>query len=451
MSDWTTTTLEEGLDRLIDYRGKSPPKSVTGIPVISAKVVKTSGLLKPIEQTISPSYYSTWMTRGLPQIGDVVLTTEGPLGEVIQLDAESVNYALGQRVVCLRGKPGVLDNTFLRYLLTSPGQQELLASYATGTTVAGISQKALRSIPISYPPFQEQRRLGEVLCALDDKIDLNRRTNETLEAMAQAIFRDWFVDFGPVRRKMAGATDPVAIMGGLMPDPAGAAKMAALFPDRLNQEELPHGWRTKSLEEIATFTKGRSYKSSELQPSKTALVTLKSFARGGGYRRDGLKPYTGTYNLEQVVCLGDIVLAQTDVTQAADIVGRPAIVSSQGEFETLIASLDVVIIRAKKPDKVPREYLYQMLRDQRFTDHALAHVTGTTVLHLAKAALPSYSVISPPDDLARAFDRVCGSFREKILSNDLENRTLAETRDYLLPRLMSGEVRVSDAALEIAA
>lgn len=314
-----------------------------------------------------------------------------------------------------------------------------------------ISQGDARDCRVMIPDIKTQDAICELLGSLNDKIELNRRINETLEAMAQAIFRDWFVDFGPVRRKMAGATDPVAIMGGLMPDPAGAAKMAALFPDRLNQEELPHGWRTKSLEEIATFTKGRSYKSSELQPSKTALVTLKSFARGGGYRRDGLKPYTGTYNLEQVVCLGDIVLAQTDVTQAADIVGRPAIVSSQGEFETLIASLDVVIIRAKKPDKVPREYLYQMLRDQRFTDHALAHVTGTTVLHLAKAALPSYSVISPPDDLARAFDRVCGSFREKILSNDLENRTLAETRDYLLPRLMSGEVRVSDAALEIAA
>jgi type I restriction enzyme, S subunit len=116
MSDWRTIVLEEGLDRLIDYRGKSPPKAVAGIPVISAKVVKDGRIIQPIVQKINPSYYPVWMTRGLPCKGDIVMTTEGPMGEVAQLDDETVKFALGQRVVCMCGKRDVLDNTFLKSL-----------------------------------------------------------------------------------------------------------------------------------------------------------------------------------------------------------------------------------------------------------------------------------------------------------------------------------------------
>ncbi|MCW2411802.1 MULTISPECIES: restriction endonuclease subunit S [unclassified Sphingobium] len=440
---WQVAPLEACLESLIDYRGKSPTKSATGIPVLSAKVVKTTGLIRPIEQTIAPEYYPKWMTRGLPKPGDVVMTTEAPMGEVIQLDAETARYALGQRIVCMRGKRGLLDNTFLRYLLTSPKQQDILASYATGTTVLGISQKALRSMPISFPAIEEQERIGTLLSALDDKIELNRQMNETLEGMAQAIFRDWFVDFGPVRRKAAGETDAVAIMGDLTLNSARAAQLAALFPDAFGDDGLPVGWEKRSLSDIATFTKGRSYKSSELQPSRVALVTLKSFARGGGYRHDGLKPYSGTFKADQIVSAGDIVLSQTDVTQAADIIGRPAIVSDKGEFETLVASLDVAIIRAKKPTMVPREYLFQILNSQRFTDHALAHTTGTTVLHLAKVALPSFEVFVPVNEIPQLYNEICAPFRQKIHALDLENAALSEARDYLLPRLMSGTVRVA--------
>ncbi|WP_264810244.1 restriction endonuclease subunit S, partial [Acetobacter orleanensis] len=235
MTDWHDDILENCLEILLDYRGKSPPKASVGIPVLSAKVVKTSGLLQPIEQKIAFDYYAKWMVRGLPHVGDVVMTTEGPMGEVIQLTEETVQYALGQRIVCLRGKSGILDNTFLRYLLSSPSQQNILEGYSTGTTVPGISQKALRSLPISYPPFDTQRQIGTLLSSLDDKIDLNRRTNETLEAMARALFRDWFVDFGPTRAKMAGEA------------PYLSPELWELFPAMLDNEGKPEGWHISSI------------------------------------------------------------------------------------------------------------------------------------------------------------------------------------------------------------
>ncbi|MCI2007731.1 MAG: restriction endonuclease subunit S, partial [Acetobacter peroxydans] len=246
MTDWHDDILENCLEILLDYRGKSPPKASVGIPVLSAKVVKTSGLLQPIEQKIAFDYYAKWMVRGLPHVGDVVMTTEGPMGEVIQLTEETVQYALGQRIVCLRGKSGILDNTFLRYLLSSPSQQNILEGYSTGTTVPGISQKALRSLPISYPPFDTQRQIGILLSSLDDKIDLNRRTNETLEAMARALFRDWFVDFGPTRAKMAGEA------------PYLAPELWELFPDRLDDEGKPEGWINSLVGKQFDVTMGQS-------------------------------------------------------------------------------------------------------------------------------------------------------------------------------------------------
>ena len=128
-NDFRKIALEEGLEKIIDYRGKSPPKSPKGIPVISAKVVKGGRVLRPIEQTIDPSFYEMWMTRGIPEVGDVILTTEGPLGEVAQLDEETCRFAIGQRVVVLRGKNNVLNNTFLKFLLMSGDQQSILYSY----------------------------------------------------------------------------------------------------------------------------------------------------------------------------------------------------------------------------------------------------------------------------------------------------------------------------------
>jgi type I restriction enzyme S subunit len=361
------------------------------------------------------------------------------MGEVIQLDSETAQFALGQRIVCLRGKRGKLDNTFLRYLLSSPDQQKILASYATGTTVLGISQKALRSVPISYPVYSEQEQIGELLAALDNKIEVNRRMNETLEASARALFRDWFVDFGPTRAKVEGGT------AYLSPD------IWAEFPNRLNDEGKPEGWHATRLISHTSNTKGRSYSSSELAPSTTALVTLKSFARGGGYRRDGLKPYIGSFKESQIVKEGEIIVAQTDVTQAADIIGRPARVISDIRFDNLVASLDVVIVRPGCDTYLDSIYLYGLTADRSFTQHALAHVTGTTVLHLSKDAMPGFEFALPSQGLVAAHSEAVAPILKRVAMNIHESDALAKTRDTLLPKLMSGAICIRDAESAVAA
>ncbi|HNY43013.1 MAG TPA: restriction endonuclease subunit S, partial [Bryobacteraceae bacterium] len=241
-SEWPILPLEDCLDALIDYRGKTPEKTEFGVPLVTAKVIKGGRIETPTE-FIAPEEYDSWMRRGIPLSGDVVMTTEAPLGEVAQLGGEKV--ALAQRVITLRGKAGFLDNAYLLYLFQTEEMQEQLKSRATGTTVLGIKQSELRKLGIRIPPFALQRSATGVLKALDDRITLLRETNATLEAIAQALFKSWFVDFDPVHAKQAGRA------------PEGMDEAtAALFPDEFEESELgsvPRGWRVGSLSDLSVL------------------------------------------------------------------------------------------------------------------------------------------------------------------------------------------------------
>ena len=267
LGDWVHYRLENCMAAIIDYRGKTPRKTRSGIPLITAKVVK-SGRIKTPTEFIAIEDYDSWMRRGLPRMGDVLVTTEAPLGEVAQLDRQRV--ALAQRLILLRGKPGILNNRFLKFLMQSAPVQDQLRARASGTTVFGIKQRELRQIGILVPPIQEQRSIAHVLGTLDDKIELNRRMNQTLEAMARALFKSWFVDFDPVRAKATlkhhAATFPQrggdwsverarGYLDGMDPD------IAALFPCSFVDSELgpiPEGWEVKDLGESFILTMGQS-------------------------------------------------------------------------------------------------------------------------------------------------------------------------------------------------
>ena len=192
--EWNDYRLIDVLDALIDYRGKTPKKCDSGVPLITAKIIKNGTIGTPTE-FIAYEDYDSWMVRGFPEIGDVVLTTEAPLGEVAQLQSKDI--ALAQRVVTLRGKKGVLDNTFLKYFFLSHEGHQRLVARETGTTVTGIKQSELREVLITCPSYQDQRRIAAILSSLDDKIENNNRIIRNLEAQAQALFKSWFVDFEP--------------------------------------------------------------------------------------------------------------------------------------------------------------------------------------------------------------------------------------------------------------
>lgn len=311
------------------------------------------------------------------------------------------------------------------------------SAYSDKAAVPGINRNDLHEALVSWPDPREQFAIARVLASLDAKIDLNRQMAATLEEMARALFKNWFFHFAPVHAKAESR------------DTFLPADIAALFPESFDGEGLPEGWARVPFKAVLELTKGNSYKSSDLKPSDTALVTLKSFKRGGGYRRDGLKPFVGAYKSSQEVQPGDLILAVTDVTQAAEIVGQAAIVAPNPNFQHLIASLDVMIAR---PKYLEPWFWGHLLRAQQFTEMARNYTTGTTVLHLSSKIFDDFEFCVPENETLLPLLRDCVKpVVEKAQFLEQDCLVLEQLRDTLLPKLLAGEVRVSDAEAVIAA
>ena len=198
------------------------------------------------------------------------------------------------------------------------------------------------------------------------------------------------------------------------------------------------------MEKLGTFlqlTKGVSYKSEDLKFSNKALVTLKSVKRYGGYEPNGLKSFTGKYNENQVVKEDDIIVAQTDLTQNADVIGKPAIIKNSKNFEILIASLDLIVVKIKN-NKILKSYLYNLFLTNKFQNHVYGYTSGTTVLHLAKDAIPNFKFILPSLNILKKFDKLVSHMIQKNHENNDQIQNLTKIRDVLLPKLMSGRIRV---------
>lgn len=183
--------MEDVLESLIDYRGKTPQKSDCGVMTLSAKSVRDGYIDYSQCYFISSEEYTRFMVRGFPKVGDVLLTTEAPLGVTARLDRADV--AIAQRLLTLRGKAGVLDTGFLYYYLRSPIGQAKLFERQTGTTVTGIKQAEFRKIMIELPDIGSQCKIVSILRSLDDKIRTNKEINENLAQQAQAIYADIFI------------------------------------------------------------------------------------------------------------------------------------------------------------------------------------------------------------------------------------------------------------------
>ena len=340
--------------------------------------------------------------------------------------------------IVLSGVKDKTDSLFVYYLARDPNFRAFAIRSMQGSTGRQrVDADSLRLFEFALPPIEEQRRIAHVLGTLDDKIALNRQMNETLEATARAIFKSWFIDFDPVKAKIEGHK-PVGM----------DTKTASLFSSAFQNSqlgEIPQGWSVEKVGNLVEIVKGKSYRSSELTESDTALVTLKSIMRGGGYRPDGLKPYIGKYKPEQIITPGELVVSYTDVTQEAEVVGKPAIVRGDEKYKTLVASLDLGIIRPLE-STVSVWFLYCLFRERHFQSHIYGYADGTTVLHLSRDGVPNYQFALPPEAIRHLFDSIAEPLFAKIESNENESRTLAQTRDTLLPKLLSGEVRVDDAA-----
>jgi type I restriction enzyme S subunit len=434
-SEWISIPASEFCLSVRDGTHDSPKEVLSGGKnLVTSRHIKGGLLDLSTSYKISGSDYEEVNKRSKVDQWDILFSMIGTVGEVL-LVKEPPDFAI-KNVGLFKSKDETTGK-WLYYYLQSPNAKEEIYMSMRGSTQQYIPLGALRSFPIRHPQSTgEMKEITNILATLDDKIELNRKTNETLEAMAKALFKSWFVDFDPVRAKAEGR-------------PTGLpAEISDLFPDSFEDSELgeiPSGWEVALLGDHIDLIKGRSYKSDELNPSTTALVTLKSFHRNGGYRPDGLKGFTGEYKAQQVVKPGELVIALTDVTQAADVIGRPAVVKSDSHCSTLVASLDVGIVRPKITGRFSTPYLYFLMLTPRYVQHILGYTSGTTVLHLAKDGASSFPLPIGSLPLLNHFAELVDSILRQVDVSARQSELLAKTRDALLPKLISGEIRIPDA------
>jgi len=413
--EWTVCPLEDCMAAVIDYRGKTPKKTSSGIPLITAKVVK-SGRIDPPNEFIAVNDFESWMRRGMPEAGDVLVTTEAPLGEVAQLGPERV--ALAQRLIGLRGKKGVLDNSFLKYLMQSADVQSQLRARATGTTVLGIKQSELRKVLLKFPPLDEQRAIAHILGTLDDKIELNRRMNETLESIARALFQSWFVDFDPVRAKAEGR------------DTGLPKHIADLFPDSFEESELgeiPKGWAVGSVDDEFDLTMGQS------PPGETYNEVGEGLPFYQGRADFGVR-----FPTRRVYCTAPTRLAAAGDTLVSV---RAPVGDINMATERCAIGRGVAAVRHKTGS---RSYSYQFMRsiDDVF---ARFEAEGTVFGSIGKKDFHAIPCAAPSRGLVAAFEGCLSSIDDRIEVNERESRALTTLRDTLLPKLISGELRIKDA------
>ncbi|TCM03785.1 type I restriction enzyme S subunit [Sphingomonas sp. PP-CC-3G-468] len=279
------------------------------------------------------------------------------------------------------------------------------------------------------PSLAIQDNILGVLQTIDDKIELNRRMNETLEASARALFRDWFVDFGPTRAKAEGSAAYLA------PD------LWSLFPDRLGDDDVPASWRLGSLADLMSISPKEPLKSGVVAPylDMAALPTR-------GSTTD--LPIDRVYSSGTRFRNGDTLLAR--ITPCLEN-GKTGYVQNLPENSVGWGSTEFIVLRTKPA--IPSAVSYLVARDDEFRRHAIQSMTGTSGRQRANAdAVARYPAVIPDSDkLWQALGTILDPIFDQIASSERESRALAETRDTLLPKLMSGAIRVRDAESAVAA
>jgi type I restriction enzyme S subunit len=420
--EWREIALWD-IAEYINGRATKPSELASnGVPVI--KIAELNRGITEETDRIPPELVEEkhWVSPG-----DLLFAWSGSVGIYRYAGPKA---ALNQHIFRVVAKPGI-DQGFLRYLLLSCVPLFQLHVQDKRTTMGHVTKKDLQRIRVRIPPLQEQRAIAHILGTLDDKIELNRRMSQTLEAMARALFKAWFVDFEPVRAKMEGRWQRGQSLPGL------PAHLYDLFPDRLVDSELgeiPEGWRVVELEQVIEINPPRVLRRGQCAPY---LDMASMPTRGHVPLRVVERPYTSGTRFTN----GDTLLAR--ITPCLEN-GKTAFVDFLAPNEVGWGSTEFIVLRPKPP--LPAEFGYCLARDPGFREFAIQSMTGTSGRQRVQPeALARYLLVVPSDGVAKAFGALVEPWFRKASASERESRTLAALRDAILPKLIRGEIRVKDA------
>lgn len=352
------------------------------------------------------------------KVGDIVYSRRGDVEKRALIRESEEGWLCGTGCLKVRLGAGVVDPLFASLFLGHPAIREWIARHAVGATMPNLNTSIMSAVPFAVPPIVEQKKIAEILGTLDDKIELNRRMNETLEAMARALFRSWFVDFDPVRAKIDGRA------------PAHMdAATAALFPSEFQDSPMgpiPKGWKTGTISEIGTNP--RRGVSPEEIASGTPYIALEHMPR----RCIALNEWSTSDDIAS----GKFAFKKGEILfgKLRPYFHKVGVAPIDG-----ICSTDILVIAPKTPEWFGF-LLGHASSDElvQFTDQAS---TGTKMPRTNWNDIGAYKTVLPPLSIALRFTDLIQPLIEKIIANVHQSRTLAASRDALLPKLLSGEIQ----------
>jgi type I restriction enzyme, S subunit len=397
---WRWLPLSQCLSRIVDNRGRTAPTSSTGIALIATNCIKEDGLYPVYENVrhVSDDTYRNWF-RGHPQAGDVIIVNKGTPGRTC-LVPEQVDFCIAQDMVAVDVVPGITTNDYLFAVLRSRLMKEQVQNFSVGTMIPHFRKGDFDKVWVPCPPRPEAKRIGDLHRLLGEKIELNRKMNQTLEEMAQAIFKSWFIDFDGVPE-------------------------SEMVESELGM--IPKGWEVGSIGEDFSLTMGNS------PPGHTYNEDGEGVAFFQGATDFGWR-----FPTKRVFCTAPkrMATALDTLVSVRAPVGRPN-----------IALWDCCIgrgVAALRHKSASVSYTFATARHLEAKFETF-NAEGTVFGAINKRDFLKLPVVRPHHSKVSSFDDTVSPLDERIRIAALESRTLAELRDALLPRLISGEIRVPEA------
>ena len=408
-------------EAIVDCEHKTAPIEDVGIPSIRTTDIKNGHIDLRNANKVSNETYNEWTKRMKPRPGDLILSREAPVGEV-GIIPKGAKVCLGQRTVLIRPNREKVSPRYLLYLFLTREMQHEMTCRAEGSVVPHLNMSDIRDLEIPIlPPLSEQRRIAHILGTLDDKIEINRQMNETLEATARTIFKSWFVNFDPVKDKMEGR-EPACM----------DAETAALFPTTFQDSPLgkiPEGWEVGTIGEIAKNVR-RSVKVDEIDSSECFLglehmprrsITLFQWETASGIQ-------SNKYRFKKGEILFGKLNPHFHKVGVAPIDG--------------ICSTDILVIQP-----IDSEWfgvVLSLVSSDNFVAYTNANARGTTLPRTNWNDMSQYEIALPNVEIAKEYTEFIRPIVKQIIENIHQTHTLSQIRDRLLPKLLSGEIRVDD-------
>lgn len=426
--DWQSVTLAEAGVGLIDCDHRTPPATTEGYPYIAIPQLKDGHVALDGVRRISREHLDEWTKKLKPREHDVIVVRRCNSG-VSAVIPRGVEWAIGQNLVVLRADGRHVRPEFLRWLVRGEEWWEQVRKFINvGAVFDSLKCRDIPNFEVRVPPLDQQDRICEVLDALDHRIDLLRQTNSTLESIAQALFKSWFIDFYPVRAKAEGR------------EPEGMdAATAALFPTEFEESALgliPRGWRVRSLDSVATYLNGLALQKYPPESDDEYLPVIKIAQLRAGHTT-GADRASARLKPEYVVRDGDVLFSWSGSLEVEFWCGGAGALN-QHLFKVTSS-------------EVPKWLYYLATRHFLPGFREIAAHKATTMGHIQRGHLTEARLALPPPALVEALSRLMAPLLERRIVNALQARELGAVRDALLPRLISGKLRLPEAQEQVEA